>query len=194
MPPCASRLLMTTVIGSPGGEWLPYLSAFKAGADTCLSSPESEWLTVFLHYILADNICPLLFIDYTHFWHTRMYVHTLLSNLLVIFIFGSSDCKCSSQVFLSTILLLYKTKHVMSLPAIKNVLLLFCCLLSLWLMISLSSTPSLVLARVLIIIIWCLVFHFIVFRMYLTFYQKLPSLSSSMPLFYMPQSCHQSQL
>ena len=98
-----------------------------------------------------------------------MYVHTLLSNLLMVFIIDFSDCKCSSQVFLCKISLLYKIKHVISLPTIKNVLSLFCCPLSLWLMIYISSTPSLVLARILGIIIWCLVLHFIVFRMYLTF-------------------------
>ena len=142
---------------------------FKAGVDSCLSSSESEWLTVLLHYIPADNLGSLLFIGYTHFGHTRMFVHTLLSNLSMVFIFDSSDCKCSLQVFLFKISWLYKTKHAMSLPTIKNVLSLFCCTLSLWPMIYLSSIPSLVLARVLIIIIWCLVLHFIAFRMYLTF-------------------------
>ena len=64
--------------------------------------------------------------------------------------------------------LLYKAKRAMSLPTFKNVP-LFHCPLSLWLMLYLSSTPSLVLARALGIIICCLVLHFMVFRVYLTF-------------------------
>ena len=141
----------------------------KAVVDTCLPSSASEWLTVLLSYVLVDDIYLLLFIDYTQFWHSRKCVHAFLSNLLRISIFDSSDGKCFLQLFSCKVSLLHKTMHTMSLPTIKNVLSLFCCPLSLWLIIHLSSTPSLVLAMVLRIIIWCLVLHFIVFRLYLNF-------------------------
>ena len=65
--------------------------------------------------------------------------------------------------------LLYKIRHIMSLPTIQNVLLSSYSHLSLWLMIYFSSVPSLVLA----IIIWCLVLCFIIFRAYLTFVEAV---------------------
>ena len=52
----------------------------------------------------------------------------------------------------------------MSLPAIQNVLSLFCSHLSSWLMMWISSLSTIILAK----IIWSLVFYFIVFRLYLT--------------------------
>ena len=52
----------------------------------------------------------------------------------------------------------------MSLPAIQNVLFLFCSKLSLWLMAWISSLSTMILAS----IIWLLVFHLIIFRGFLT--------------------------
>ena len=128
----------------------------------------SGWLFCYITFLLITSVlCPSLIILTSDMLDCMCTPY--FQTCLMVFIFGSSDCKCSSQVFLCKISLLYKIKHVMSLPTIKNVLSLFCCPLSSWPMIYISSTLSLVLARVLGIIIWCLVFHFIILRMYLTF-------------------------
>ena len=108
---CVSGPLMALVLGSSVGEWLPCLSGFPV--CWCLSySLECELLSV-------DTTPPFL---WSHPWPTSMYVCAPLSSLLISLSLVSQFVSAFFTFMKQQSYYLYKTRHVMSLPTIHNVL------------------------------------------------------------------------
>ena len=133
-----SSLLKASVLISSGGMWLP-TSQYIVPANKLLSWLFRMWVANYLvNFILSTNAHVFLTPHWCP-WPASVYVCTLIWSLLIWPSFGSLDCKCPPHVF--------KIKSHFIIRPSKS-----ChCLLSL----------------VLVVIIWLLVFHFLIFIVYL---------------------------